>query len=977
MWRGNTLFLMLIFSWNINAQPISSFSFNAEFDFPFQTIFHIREALNGTMWFGTSEGLVSYNGISYRKYSNRQFGSSYTNISFDVEGRVWCANFSGQLFYLENDSLHLAYNFTHRQDLIHHYSVEGFPEIKILDVIDGKLWSFNFHGGDSSVSLDFSLDDFSFFGDYTTDRLNFLALRLNSKKRIDSCEVIGVEANKNSGYRQTKLAYLPKFQGKIRTGKTTNGDWIVANFFSVSEIYRINQDSVVQLFSSDSLNQYTVNQMLVIDNEIWILTDNGVYIVSVDTGGLIAYALPGLKTSTVHINNDGSIWVGTLGAGVHILLNRNIISDVFSVSNIKQMAFDGNRFLYAQDNSGYIWRAKAPFTSFSRFSREPVDRAPLFIDTCAHRMYVGHKDHFVDLKNGAVVNSLEESEVIYTFKHAASLCNGSFVATSYSLSYISSTRKDADRGFVLERVDSSSIRRYRSNFIALHHNSLYIDYVDGLIYYSKTNTPKKVRYPTNENIQTSFIIGDRTSQDLVWVTTLTHELLAIENGEIVKNISLPGLGRFIEVTDAYVFVYMKEGLFRYAKHSGRVSALGLEMGWSSSQALDFFEHQDTLWAISAGGIQKIAAKDFPDQTFESRLLFSDIKVKGLTIANEALISMSSSSNSLSFSLRPLSIARSRGQIFQYRFVGEDRDWVSVGSKNAVIQLLNLSPGKYSIEARACLIMGSCSESEVLSFSILPPFYLRWWFYILVVLLVSGGIGSFIYFYYRAKHKKNELNSRYEAFQKELYKSRIAALRAQMNPHFIFNALNTIQEFIITNKGDIASDYLADFADLMRLYLEQSSRDEVSLREEEELLRLYLRLEKMRLNNEIDIDFQVDTTLEKDEIMIPPMLLQPHIENSIKHGLLHSFRPKILKIRINSDAEGVVCVIEDNGVGREASQQINFRRKHKAFSTGANLNRVKLLNQMYGKRIRVDIFDLKDVDSGTATGTRVEIHLSNE
>lgn len=977
MLRGITLFLILIFSWNINAQPISSFSFNAEFDFPFQTIFHIRQAPNGTMWFGTSEGLVSYNGISYRKYSNRQYGSSYTNISFDVEGRVWCANFSGQLFYLENDSLHLAYNFTHRQDLIHHYSVEGFPEIKILDVIEGKLWSFNFYGGDSSVSLDFSLDDFSFFGDYTTDRLNFLALRLKSKKRIDSCEVIGVETNKNSGYRQTKLAYLPKFQGKIRTGKTTDGDWIVANFFSVSEIYRINEDSVVQLFSSDSINQYTVNQMLVIDNEIWILTDNGVYILSAETGGLIGYALPGIKTSTVHINKDGSIWIGSLGAGVHILLNRNIVSDVFSVPNIKQLAFDGIKFLYAQDNSGYIWRAKAPFTSFSRFSREPVDRAPLFIDTCAHRMYVGHQDHFVNLKDGLVYNSLEESEVISTFKQAASLCNGSFVATSYSLSYISSTRKNADRGFVLEKVDSSSIRRFRSNFIALHHNSLYIDYVDGLMYYSKTNTPKKVRHSTNENIQTSFIIGDRTNEDLVWVTTLTHELLAIENGVIVKNISLSGLGRFIAVTDEYVFVYMEEGLFRYSKQSGRISTLGMEMGWSSPQVLNFFELQDTLWTISAGGIQKIATKDFPGETFKPLLYFTDIKVQGQAILNGESISMLGSSNSLSFSLAPFSIARSRGQIFQYRFVGEDRDWVSVNSKNAVIQLLNLSPGKYSVEARACLIMGSCSESEVLSFSVLPPFYLRWWFYILVVLLVSGGMGAFIYFYYRAKNKKNELNSRYEAFQKEVYKSRIAALRAQMNPHFIFNALNTIQEFIITNKGDIASDYLADFADLMRLYLEQSSRDEVSLREEEELLRLYLRLEKMRLNDEIDIDFQVDAALEKDEIMIPPMLLQPHIENSIKHGLLHSCRPKRLKINITSDSDGVLCIVEDNGVGREASQQINFRRKHKAFSTGANLSRVKLFNEMYGKRISVNIFDLKDEDSGTAIGTRVEIHLSNE
>jgi sensor histidine kinase YesM len=197
----------------------------------------------------------------------------------------------------------------------------------------------------------------------------------------------------------------------------------------------------------------------------------------------------------------------------------------------------------------------------------------------------------------------------------------------------------------------------------------------------------------------------------------------------------------------------------------------------------------------------------------------------------------------------------------------------------------------------------------------------------------------------------------------------------MNPHFMFNALNTIQEFILTNQQEVASEYLADFADLMRMYLNQSNEDNVSLAEEEETLRLYLRLENLRFNEDLDYSINIDPTLNKDGTFIPVMLLQPYVENSIKHGLLHKKGTKRLNIEfIKTPNNHLKCTITDNGIGRKASGKINSSKSigHKSFATGANDHRVDLINQNRDKRIQVDIIDL--YEDGIGSGTKVEIYI---
>ncbi|MGJ8742994.1 tetratricopeptide repeat-containing sensor histidine kinase [Polaribacter sp.] len=214
-----------------------------------------------------------------------------------------------------------------------------------------------------------------------------------------------------------------------------------------------------------------------------------------------------------------------------------------------------------------------------------------------------------------------------------------------------------------------------------------------------------------------------------------------------------------------------------------------------------------------------------------------------------------------------------------------------------------------------------------------------------------------------------------AIEKQYRDSELKALKAQMNPHFIFNALNSIQDYIVLNKKNLASDYLGKFADLIRNYLHFSDTGFISVSEEVHNLNLYLELEKLRFEEQLHYSFKVDTQANSDTINIPTMLIQPYVENALKHGLLHKKDNRKLQISITKASDKIIeCSIEDNGIGREKSKEINKKREgqHKSFALKATTERLDLLNYGREKKIGVEIIDL--YDQNKATGTKVILKI---
>ena len=216
-----------------------------------------------------------------------------------------------------------------------------------------------------------------------------------------------------------------------------------------------------------------------------------------------------------------------------------------------------------------------------------------------------------------------------------------------------------------------------------------------------------------------------------------------------------------------------------------------------------------------------------------------------------------------------------------------------------------------------------------------------------------------------------------ALEKQYRHSELKALKAQMDPHFIFNALNSIQEYIVLNQKNLASDYLGKFADLMRKYLNHSDKGVISLQEEVTCLNMYLELEAIRFEEKLSYHISIASELSSEEVYIPTMLIQPYVENALKHGLLHKKNGGKLLISFNKlvNKPVLVCIIEDNGIGRKKAQDLKNKRAifHKSFATKATESRLNLLNFGKEQQIGVVYEDLLDANE-QPNGTRVHITI---
>lgn len=212
---------------------------------------------------------------------------------------------------------------------------------------------------------------------------------------------------------------------------------------------------------------------------------------------------------------------------------------------------------------------------------------------------------------------------------------------------------------------------------------------------------------------------------------------------------------------------------------------------------------------------------------------------------------------------------------------------------------------------------------------------------------------------------NEQRREIEMINKAL---RSQLLKAQLDPHFMYNALNSIQYFIMQNDTQSALGYLSKFSKLMRQVLENSVNETVPVADELKALSYYLDLEKMRFNNSFNYTIEVDETIDKENVEVPSMLLQPYVENAVVHGMLRKEKDGIIKLVLINQADSILCIIQDNGAGRITDKK-SMSSGHKSRATEANLNRLALLQSGAG----IVTIDLKD-EQGLPAGTRVEIQI---
>lgn len=325
-------------------------------------------------------------------------------------------------------------------------------------------------------------------------------------------------------------------------------------------------------------------------------------------------------------------------------------------------------------------------------------------------------------------------------------------------------------------------------------------------------------------------------------------------------------------------------------------------------------------------------------------------------------------NHIAFSFSCLDYNSPQNNRYKYRLNGLDEEWMETDAKSRWINYSNLDPGYYMLQLRGSNNNDIWNNNgKSLYIYVKPHFYEQWWFYLLIGLFIVFAIVMIVIYRIR------EINLKSKSVQMEQ-----RFLRSQMNPHFIFNSLGAIQNYIFKNEPLEAATYLSDFSNLVRMILNNSRKDLIPLDEEVTTLKQYLELQKLRFNNKFEYELEVDEQLSDSEYEIPPMLAQPFIENSIEHAFNGMKEKGLIKICFELENEHIKLICRDNGMGINAA--INMKKhqskKHQSLATQITHDRIRVLSKVYKSKINLNIQDLNDIDS-SEKGTQVIIEIPFE
>jgi ligand-binding sensor domain-containing protein len=496
----------------------------------------------------------------------------------------------------------------------------------------------------------------------------------------------------------------------------------------------------------------------------------------------------------------------------------------------------------------------------------------------------------------------------------------------------------------------------------------------------------------NKNNTFDFYATQEADDGMIWMATHNHGILVVDpqklDAAIVKihtlEDGLPSMRVTNIIKDAkgLLWISTMNGLCFYDPVKKSFHQLGF------GESLDDLIMRRKGLAFGQKGVLLLGLnKNFLSINVDKRqerslsnlpIQFTDFKIFekpvsfGRPLSNMGQIDLQPDQNFFTVSFSSMKLALNTTQ-YRYKMLGFDKNWIYAGTRNTATYT-NLPDGKYTLQVQCTDEEGIWQESVAeLHLNIVPPYYRTWWFLSLVFLLISSLIYGFYQFRIKQFREKEMLKT---TLNKRIAEIKLEALSAQMNPHFIFNSLTSINLFILKNESEAASFYLNKFSRLIRQVLDHSRTETITLAEDLETLKLYVELEKLRFGKDFNYSFDIDNQLDTHAIHLPPLLIQPLVENAIWHGLKHKVEGvPMLKIKAFAKDNKAFIEVEDNGIGRKKSAELKKERVDEHTSHGLNVTqeRLKLFNETHEAAAEIEVFDLVDTEEG-ALGTKATFTL---
>ncbi len=944
------------------------------------------------LWIGTDDGLYAYNGKEFKAYSNSRLRSkSVFSPVLDAQNRVYYCNLMGQIMRMEGDSLHLYYELpdsligmkinmqmNERGDLlIVCKKIVRLTPAKVLQLVYSFENDYLF--GTTLIkrtdgAVEFAYGGSSYLMSWKNEQLQKKAI--NYDRSTEQALPSPIFDNNVMELRAVGTqSYLIYHHQQAIAVQLADGTW---------------QKRRIPLLEKGDCKQILMYHLMN-NGQLWCsCRSKGGYLYNMNSGVLSDYKLfPDYRISAVLETNDGKLWMGSLKQGLLLLPHRGLLDfknhPLLRQTELLRLAAGRGDTLYALGANGSLYQID-PQNKVQRLTtqKEEAERYLIYAPSY-ERFYFndGYWERFAEQFQRYKATNVRSVQFIG---------GEELLIADYSGVYVRSlsAKKGPAQEFIQEKTNVIPHNRYMDGnkilkvgrAVTAHFQPqparLWIATTQQLIVVEAGDT-NWLHYQ-GQPIYAKTIVSHN---DSVFVGTNRGILLFVQ-GAFSKKLTFPTLPLLEEIEAlkyqaGQLYIAGKGGFQRVDVATGEGVTINRADGLPLSRVRDF-TLQDNFYALLTNkGVQKVARSILNKRAAVPSVYLQAVEVNDEPIDWTQTRQLSYQKNKIAFRFHsnyyyPASTLR-----YRYRLLGAESTWQSIPFEQGQVQYNALAAGNYVFEVQAQSSKGLYSEMLRYAFSIAPPFWRRWWFFLGSVLGVGGLVSLVFIIRIRVLKRQNALLLDREAIKKQLVESQQTALRAQMNPHFMFNALNSIQEMIMMNNKKAAGSYLGKFADLMRLYLYHSQQDSISLEEELKALRLYLELEQVRFEESLTIDLQVAPDLDSHHWTLPPMLLQPYIENAFKHGLLHRTHNRHLKVAFLLDKkdEQLRCVVEDNGVGRTASAKINQARAgyHQSFSTSATRQRLELLNYNRKNHIQAVIEDLVDA-TGRAAGTRVVVTIPN-
>ncbi|MFL5752728.1 MAG: two-component regulator propeller domain-containing protein [Bacteroidia bacterium] len=958
---------------DLHAQTYNFRNYSVENGLPFIQIYSIYQDNKGYLWSGGYGGLSRFDGNTFTNYSPKQGLANHyvSSITEDKENKLWVGTIEGISVLSENK--------------FKTYTVmNGLPSNRINCLLrgrDGKIYI-----GTEKGLCCYSNNKFSLIKSLGSRNIKCLLYDQNNTLFAgteNGVYCIGQKTDSLLLPAKTVNTLVLGKEGKIWAG-TTDGlvsfntdlrgiiNYGINNGLIDDNINCLNVDARNNLwigtagglmkFNGKDFSYYKIsadanaNKIVSMGNDyednVWIGTHAGLFKFR-DEGFVSFGPHDGLLNSLVfgiyrdHMNN---LWVGTESGGL-FKYSENIFSNYTARNGapgdtVNCIIEDSENNLLAGGSGGISLLRKNSFTRLNIlrnefvhvFFRDKAGHVWAGLDGSVARLDIDSRSNKVSIRRYPLPTSVPGSQTwAFAEDNAGNIWIGTYQAGLFKF--------DGEK-FIYQ---NSKLKIKSNDVLSLQYNKtdnrLYIASFEG-IYELDLSTGAMEHFGEEDGL----------SSDLVYVMLLTNNGNTLWAGTN-QGANKIDLGEFRNSYNKNIIAYGKAEGFR-----------GVE---SNSNGI-WQDKDGSVWFGTVNGLIKYNPANFTENLTESRLNITSMRLfyKDTLLPDRSELDYNQ--NNLSIHYIGICLTNPAKVRYIHKLEGFEKSWSPENAENYTTYS-NLPPGRYTFKVKSCNNEGLWNtEPLTFSFVILQPYWQRWWFQLSLIILIVAVI--ILIFRLRLNQVKREQQKQTEQ-QIEISKNELKALRAQMNPHFMFNSLNSIQHYIINNKDDEAVFYLNKFAKLMRVILNNSEKPTVTIKEELDALKLYIELEQMRFQNKFTYEIKVDEAIDPDYEQVPTMLMQPYIENAILHGLTTKKEQGHLLIEIKILDKFLLCSITDNGIGRDKSTEMrrNRTKEHKSMGMKITQDRLKLLNTIYQSNLSLKINDLKAKD-GLPLGTKVDIFI---